>query len=47
MTRNIEDHLPQDEFDPVELGSVSSETRGSADGPAELSGSQNSRPEIG
>jgi hypothetical protein len=47
MTRNTETHLPQDEFDPVELGSVSAETRGEVAGPAELSGSQNSRPEIG
>ena len=46
MIRTIETHLPQDEFDPVELGSVSSETKGEVAGPAELSGSQNSRPEI-
>jgi hypothetical protein len=47
MTPDIEDHQPQDEFDPIELGSVSSETKGAAEGPAELSGSQNSRPGIG
>ena len=47
MTRNTEDHLTEDEFDLIELGSVSAETRGEADGPAEFSGSQNSRPEAG
>ncbi|MCA8893325.1 MAG: hypothetical protein KDA56_16265 [Hyphomonas sp.] len=47
MTPDIEDHQLQDEFDPIELGSVSSETKGAAEGPAELSGSQNSRPGIG
>ena len=47
MTPTIEDHQRQDEFAPIELGSVSSETKGAAEGPAELSGSQNSRPGIG
>jgi hypothetical protein len=47
MTPTIQSHQPQDEFDPIELGSVSSETKGEVAGRAELSGSQNSRPEIG
>lgn len=47
MTPTIQDHQPRDEFDPIELGSVSSETKGEVAGRAELSGSQNSRPEIG
>lgn len=47
MTPTIEDNLPRDEFEPIELGSVSTETKGEVAGPAELSGSQNSRPAIG
>ena len=47
MTPKVENHQPMDEFDSIELGSVSSETKGAAEGPAELSGSQNSRPGIG
>lgn len=47
MTRIIEDHLPEDEFDPVELGSVSAETKGEFNLPAEIAGSQNSRQVAG
>ncbi|KCZ46635.1 MAG: hypothetical protein IE925_00645 [Rhodobacterales bacterium] len=47
MTPTNERNQPQDEFEPIELGSVSSETKGEVAGRAELSGSQNSRPEIG
>ncbi|WP_175354520.1 hypothetical protein [Hyphomonas sp. ND6WE1B] len=47
MTPKTEDHQPQDEFDPIELGSVSSETKGEFNLPAEIAGSQNSRQAVG
>ena len=47
MTPTIQDNLPQDEFEPIELGSVSSVTKGEFNLPAEIAGSQNSRQAVG
>ena len=43
MNKHDEDHLTPDEFEPIELGSVSEETRGSAEGDTELYVTFNSR----
>ena len=43
-TNRRDDHTPEDAFDPIELGSVSEETRGSPGEDDEVSGgTQNSR----
>lgn len=47
MTQMNEDHLPEEDFEPVDLGSVSAETKGEFKQPAELAGSPNSRQDIG
>ncbi|WP_321489131.1 hypothetical protein [uncultured Hyphomonas sp.] len=47
MTPTNENRQPQDEFEPIELGSVSSETKGEFNLPAEIAGSQNSRQSVG
>ena len=43
MNTEDKDHPETDEFEPIELGSVSEETRGSAEGDTELYVTFNSR----